>query len=273
MHKDGRVIWAVTDVIKVDFSGGGTKVVIVQDVTKEKEAFLDVQNAVRVRDEFLSIASHELKTPITALALQAELTLRHMEKYGPHESSYNRLRDFAIDISRQTDRLSKLVEDMLDVSRFMVAEMRLNRESVDLGAMAKEVAGRLNPSLQAAGCELKLKIGENVNGIWDRYRIEQVLTNLLTNAMKYGANRSVVISVSAVSKNAIISVQDFGAGIAEENQDRIFDRFERVGSPVGITGMGLGLFISRQIVESHGGKIVVRSTLGKGSTFSVELPL
>jgi PAS domain S-box-containing protein len=233
---------------------------------------LGLQKAVNSRDEFLSIASHELKTPLTSLKLQWQMTQRAVQtKEGSAASPERLARTLAVS-ARQLDRLTSVIEDLLDVSRIEAGRMQYHFEPVDLAGLAAEVVERLSEQLKAAGCALTLAAAEGTTVVCDRFRIEQVLTNLLTNAAKYGAGGAVSVIVSPSSGGASITVTDRGMGIASESQSRIFDRFERAISHNNISGLGLGLYITRQIVESHRGSVRVRSAPGEGSTFTVDLP-
>jgi PAS domain S-box-containing protein len=235
--------------------------------------YSQAEAAIQARDEFLSIASHELKTPITSLKLQTQWHKRRLEKDDASLFEPKGVRKLIDVVDRQTERLAKLVDDMLDISRIAHGKLSLQRESVDLGLLVREVLDRLDEQLKAQGCRYGLQADGAVVGLWDRYRLEQVVINLLTNAMKYGDRKPVEISVRSHLEHAILTVKDLGMGIAPGNLERIFQRFERAISSENISGLGLGLYITRQIVEAHGGSIRVESVLGQGSTFTVELPL
>jgi signal transduction histidine kinase len=234
----------------------------------------EAQEATRVREDFISIAAHELRTPLTPLKLQVELVRRHLTKRGielePGGPALLKLIDGS---DKQIDRLSRLVEDMLDTSRVATGQLTLDLESVDLSELVRELVERLQPELSRAKCSLELRVEPNVVGRWDRVRIEQVLINLLTNATKYGAGKPIELTVTTGAGLATIVVRDFGIGIAPEDRQRIFERFERAVSRRGFGGLGLGLYVARQIVQAHGGAIRVESEIGKGSAFIVELPL
>jgi len=228
------------------------------------------QDAIRIRDEFLSIASHELKTPLTPLQLQLDslgATLRNSELKS---DKLNRRLETA---NRQTRRLAKLVENLLDVSRISAGRLSLERERFDLSAVTAEVAERFGPDAAAAGCRVTVHADRAVLGDWDRLRLEQVVTNLLSNAIKYGAGKPIDIHVRQDGGTARLTVADQGIGISPEDSARIFGRFERAVPLRHYGGMGLGLYIARQIVDAHGGSIVVSSAPGRGSTFTVVLPL
>lgn len=233
------------------------------------------QNAIRLRDEFLSIASHELKTPITPLKLQLQALIRQVQKFSEGRGAFpaDRVRG-ALDISlKSTNRLSRLVEDLLDVSRIMNGEMKFVRSPVSLGELVHDVVARYAQELADSGSELRVNIRQDGVGNWDPVRIDQVIMNLLSNSLKYGAGKPIEITVDSKDGQAILEVRDQGIGIAPENQERIFRRFERAITATKISGMGLGLYIVRMIVDAHGGKIRVKSELGQGSTFTVELPI
>ncbi|MFL5812550.1 MAG: CHASE domain-containing protein [Bdellovibrionia bacterium] len=229
------------------------------------------REATAVRDEFLSICSHELKTPLTTLKLQAQKNKRILAKQNVlTEQSVNSLLNAT---EKQVDRLSRLVDDMLDVSRIVTGRLKVETESFELGALVREIVERLTPQIEAAGCRVKVEIVPSIVGEWDRLRIDQVVTNLITNAAKYGPGKPVYVSVTEEAGEAKISIRDEGIGIAPEHHRRIFERFERAVEDSGISGLGLGLYITRQILEAHGGNIQVESQVGQGATFIVTLPI
>jgi signal transduction histidine kinase len=231
----------------------------------------DLQAAVVTRDEFLSIASHELRTPITALMLEAQMLARRL---GRGEASPERTEKFVAGTQRQLARLTRLVDDMLDISRIARGSLQVNPEPVDLSALAADVGARFQDQLAAAGCTLSVDAPAPVAGTWDRYRLEQVVVNLITNAIKYAPGAPFALAVRRASPGlAELRATDGGPGVAPENQERIFHRFERVSSTARSSGLGLGLYICREIVEAHGGTIRMESAPGKGSTFIVSLPL
>ncbi len=228
------------------------------------------QDAIQTRDEFLSIASHELRTPLTSLLLRLEAFERTAKEGRALDARY--LEGSLDVIHRQAKRLSALVEQLLDVSRMRHGQFDLDREEADLAEILREVSGRLAGSLALAGCTLTLSAPSPVVGRWDRMRMEQVITNLLSNAIKFARSTNVEAGVEADADTARLFVRDRGLGIAQVDQERIFGRFERAASSKYYGGLGLGLYITRQIVEAHGGTIRVSSTPGEGSTFVVEVP-
>ena len=229
--------------------------------------------SVRQRDDFMSIASHELKTPLTSLKLQTQLNERALERGDQRILTAEGIRKLVQNTHKQVDRLSRLVEDMLDISRINTGKLSIASEAMNLTELTAELIERFQPQLAEAGCTVVTDLELEVAGNWDRYRVEQVINNLLSNAVKYSTGGQLQIVVKKDSDWAELSVQDQGPGIATEDHERIFLRFERAVKNTGISGLGLGLFISKQIVESHGGSISLVSEPGEGSKFTVKLPL
>jgi signal transduction histidine kinase len=174
-------------------------------------------------------------------------------------------------VSRQGSRLTHLAEALMDVARLSTGRLQLGREEFDLAELAGEVTTRFAEDLERAGCELQLRTSP-VRGCWDRLRVEQVLTNLLANAIKFGPGRPIEVRVEGEGELARLVVRDQGMGISPEAQRRIFERFERAVSFRSYGGLGLGLYVSKQIAEAHGGHIHVSSEPGEGATFTVEFP-
>ncbi|MBZ4416475.1 ATP-binding protein [Myxococcus sp. RHSTA-1-4] len=231
------------------------------------ELYRDAQAAIRMRDEFLSVASHELKTPLTSLRLQHALVERAVCESHP-EKTRSRLNA----AMRQVDRLTSLVDSLLDVSRLSLGKLALELSEVDLVQVVKDGVERLEAVFAQAGCEVHLTAASEVRGYWDGSRLEQVVVNLLSNAAKYGAGRPVRIEVDVDEGQARLRVRDEGIGISAEALPRLFGRFERGVSDRHYGGLGLGLYISRQIVEAMGGTIRVESQQGQGALFTVRLP-
>jgi PAS domain S-box-containing protein len=234
--------------------------------TDNARLYREAQEAIAVREDFLSIASHELKTPLTTLQLQVQRLLRR----GEAETSLSPNGLSALE--RQVNRLTGLINDLLDISRITGGRMELEREEVDLAAVVRDVVARQEEDRTRARCPITVAIDRGSLGLWDRLRIEQVVSNLLSNAIKYGAGQPIEVSVDGDAEFARLTVRDHGIGIAPEHQVRIFQRFERAVSKSNYGGFGLGLWIVRQIVEAHGGMIHVASEPQRGSTFCVELP-
>lgn len=234
------------------------------------QRYAEAKEAVRIREDFLAIASHELRTPLTALQLHLEGTRRLLARRERVE-----VPEIAAKVEgslRQTARLSKLVDGLLDVSRISQGKLTLALEEIDLAEVAREVVQRLSLEAQAAGSSLTLSAASKVVGRWDPIRIEQVFTNLVGNAIKYGAGKPIAVKVEPLENAALITVKDLGIGISPEDLGRLFGRFARAVSSQHFGGLGLGLYISRQIVEAHGGAIEVQSEVQQGTVFTVTLP-
>lgn len=232
----------------------------------------ELLQSVQQRDEFMSIASHELRTPLTALKLQIQLVPRILQNVT-FEHKEHLLKLFE-NSQQQLEQFSRLVEEILDLSLISAGRLPLVPENVDLSELVRVVVEQHRPELERLGCKVDLKTSTQVQGLWDPVRLRQVVSNLLSNAMKYGAGKSVEISVLKEATLAKFIIRDHGIGIALEDQARIFGRFERATSISQYGGLGLGLFVSEQIVNAHGGSIRVESEgLGRGSAFIVELPI
>lgn len=245
------------------------------EAEKERARLLkEAQEALQLREEFLSVASHELRTPLTPLRLQIQLLQRHLQESALASHAEARRFHKLLQMSmHHVDRLRKLVDDLLDVSRISAGQLELQLGDVDLSALVTETVAGFDQELSAAGSALSVCASEPVVGRWDRSRIEQVVVNLLANAMKYGAGAPISVGVQRKGALAELWVEDRGIGIPKQAQDRIFGRFERATSIRSFGGLGLGLFITRRIVEAHRGTVRVLSAPGEGATFTVELPI
>lgn len=231
-----------------------------------------LQEAVRLRDDFLSVAGHELKTPLTTLQLNVETLQRNLREPKEAASGVRAEKGLAT-VRRQVSRLTTLVGQLLDVSRIQAGRLSLDLEEVDLSQLVTELAGRLEDEATRAGSKLQVTTPGPAVGTWDRSRLEQIVLNLVSNALKYGRGKPVVVTVAKDDGHAALTVRDEGIGIGAEDQSRIFERFERAVSGRHYGGLGLGLWIVRQLVAAHGGSIRVDSAPGRGSTFTLELPL
>ncbi|VTR92779.1 histidine kinase : Histidine kinase OS=Hyalangium minutum GN=DB31_7586 PE=4 SV=1: HisKA: HATPase_c [Gemmata massiliana] len=228
-----------------------------------------VREVIETRDEFFSVATHELKDPLFSVQLSLQLLQHAAEKQGPVPVYVAHHLDVA---GRQTARLARLIDNMLDVSRIRSGRLQLDPETLDLAELARDAAGRFRESARAAGCDLDVEATGQVIGYFDRLKLDQVLSNLLTNALKYGAGRPVVLRVREVGDAAVIEVEDGGPGVAAADRERIFARFERASGGHKKESLGLGLYIVRSIAEAHGGTATVRGVPGQGATFVVTLP-
>lgn len=234
----------------------------------------ELTDAIRIRDEFLSIAAHELRTPLMTLQLQLDSLARGLDRAGsaPAAELLPKLRGKVDTALRQTGRLTLLVDDLLDVARSARGALGIQLEEVDLERVVQDVVERFAPEAARAGSALTASTRGPVTACVDRLRIEQVLTNLISNALKYGRGQPVAVELTSGPERATLIVRDHGIGISPTDHARIFDRFERAVSARHYGGLGLGLFITGRIVEAHGGVIRVDSALDQGAAFVVELP-
>jgi len=274
VRKDGTRFWAdVVITALVDDCGklmGYAKVT--RDLTErlraqEEQLWLaHAEEAVRLRDEFLSIAAHELRTPLSAVQLQLQGLLERPEGLDP------RIRSRVERACRSGERLVALVDTLMDVSRITTGSFNLAPSRFDLTVAVQEVVERFREHATRAGSTVTLRSEGVLEGRWDRLRIEQVITNLLTNALKYAAGTPVEITLSGTEHDVMVTVSDGGPGIPESAQERIFLRFERAAPMRNFGGLGLGLYVARQIVEAHGGEIQLERLRPKGAHFVIRLP-
>jgi signal transduction histidine kinase len=238
-----------------------------QEIEKSRAA---LQKAVDARDEFLNIAAHELRNPLTALQLRAESKVRKLRKAG---MSQQELQSLAADDERHVKEVVHLVENMLDASRMDRPGWTVQPTLCDLIPLIHQSLERFTPELERASCAVTTDLPPRLVGKFDPQRLEQVLRNLWTNALKYGGGRSISIAATMEPGTAVIRVTDQGRGIAPRDLSRIFEKYERVGDRAAESGLGLGLYICKRIIEQHGGTIVAESKLGQGSSFVVRLPV
>jgi PAS domain S-box-containing protein len=232
----------------------------------------ELQAAVQLRDNFLSVASHELKTPLTPMLIRLHTLVRAMEAQ-PDAPFARQVRRYTETAGRQIQKLVTLINDLLDVSRIAAGRFRLDWEQIDLVMVVREVTGRFELEANRAGSPMTLQLPPALPMLSDPMRLEQVVTNLVDNAIKYGSGRPIEVRLGDEGGQAVLVVRDQGIGIPPEFQPRIFQRFERAVSERHYGGLGLGLYITRTIVEALGGSIAVASTEGLGATFTVKLPL
>ncbi|CAI8702543.1 hybrid sensor histidine kinase/response regulator [Pseudomonas sp. YuFO20] len=234
---------------------------------------LELEQAVRMRDDFMSIVAHEVRTPLNGLILETQLRKMHLARDNAAAFTLDKMHAMVDRDERQIKSLIRLIEDMLDVSRIRTGKLSIRPTHFDLAALARGLVQNFAPQIEAAEASVSLDAEQPVMGDWDEFRIEQVISNLLTNALRYGAKSPISLKVYSENGEARVEVRDSGIGISEENQQRIFQQFERVSANHVAAGLGLGLFISEQIVAAHGGTITVESRIGEGALFRVCLPL
>jgi signal transduction histidine kinase len=237
---------------------------------ERRETLEQLKAAVAARDQFISIASHELKTPLTSLQLQVQSLERSLEN-GTLDP--DRMKHKLKTVARSTERMGELVNRLLDVSRITGGVMDLIREDLDLVQLTEEVVARFGEALRQADSALRLVAPAAVPGRWDRMRLDTVISNLLSNAIKYGEGKPIAVRVEIDGKTARLAVQDRGIGIDPVDQARIFERFERAVTERHYGGFGVGLWVARLVAEAHGGRLDVHSAPGEGSTFVLELPV
>jgi signal transduction histidine kinase len=242
-------------------------------LSKLQQTQNELEHAVRMRDDFMSIVSHEVRTPLNGLILETQLRKLHLAKGNAAAFSMDKMQAMVERDERQIQSLIRLIEDMLDVSRIRTGKLSIRTSAFDLAELVGNLLESFSAQIAAAESSVTYTAEEPVIGVWDEFRIEQVVANLLTNALRYGARKPIEVRVYAVAGQARVEVRDQGIGISPENQRRIFQQFERVAANHAIHGLGLGLFISDQIVAAHGGEIVVESEEGNGSMFRVCLPV
>lgn len=248
---------------------------------REQEALLkklqatqnELEQAVRMRDDFMSIVAHEVRTPLNGLILETQLRKMHLARDNAAAFTLDKMHAMVERDERQIKSLIRLIEDMLDVSRIRTGKLSIRPSRFDLVKLVANLLQNFAPQFDAAESTVTFTADEPVEGPWDEFRIEQVISNLLTNALRYGGKGPIDVRVYSHEGQARVEVQDRGIGISEENQKRIFQQFERVSAKTVVAGLGLGLFISEQIVAAHGGSIVVESRINEGALFRVCLPL
>lgn len=281
LFRGGSVVWVNLSASLVRDDEGRPLYVLaaVEDIHRRKALeeertllLAETREALRLREEFLAVASHELRTPLTPLSLKLQVLLREAREH-PELPFARRVEERLESGQQHVQRMKRLIEELLDASRLRSGRLVLSLEDVDLSALVREVARRFEPVARRTGCSLEVEAPVPVVGRWDAQRLEQVVTSLLSNALKFGAGRPVRLRVEEEGGLARLMVRDDGIGIAPEHLPNIFDRFSRGVSERHYGGMGLGLFLTRHVVHSLGGEVVAESIPGQGATFTVRLPL
>lgn len=276
-RKDGTRFWASV-VISAMRDATGTLVgyaKVTRDLTERRRAeqerlrLVQTQEALRLRDEFVSVAAHELRTPLTALQLGLQGLSRHSPGWA--EGDARRLSRSL----RSANRLGQLVESLLDVTRISRGRLELRRSRFDMVEALHEVVEGLQDSAEEAGCPLTVALAGPLDGEWDRLRVEQIVMNLLGNAFKYAPRAPVRLAArrGKGGAEAVIEVEDRGPGLPEEDLARIFGRFERATSVHPHAGLGLGLYVTQELVNAHGGSVEAENLTAGGLRFTVRLPL
>ncbi len=230
--------------------------------------YQEAQKAIRVRDDFISIASHELRTPVTSLKLYIAVLQKQLAWLEDESVAHSLSK-----MDAQLNKLTLLIKDLLNVSRIELGRLDYQEDLFDLNAVVKETVEQIQPTTRKHYIRVEGQVNRQVRG--DKDRIGQVLTNLLTNAIKYSPQaETIIVRVASTDESVAVSVQDFGIGIEKEHLQAIFERFYRVTDPDEKTfpGLGIGLYISQEIIKRHGGTLLVESEKGHGSVFSFTLP-
>ena len=232
---------------------------------------IEAKAQLRARDEFLAIAAHELRNPMTPIGAWVELLITQAHRQSIHVPP---------EILRGLERLEFLVNaylrratTLLDVSRINTGNLQLTKAPIDLSSLVRETVSAMIPAAETAGCALHLTVQDSVSGSFDRTAVEQVIENIVSNAIRYGAGRPINIAFTADGNTVCLAVSDQGIGISKADQTRIFEQFQRVAGNNTAGGFGVGLWITKQLVLAMGGSISVASKPGAGSTFTVTLPL
>lgn len=233
----------------------------------------ELQKAVHMRDDFMSVVAHELLTPLNTLFLETQQRKMELDRDNTALFDKTGLAQMFSRDQQQIQSMVSLIDDILDVSRIQHNRLSVRPRPTELSSLVKRAVGQLSGQAAAAGVPVAVHADQAIQGCWDEFRIQQVIINLLTNALRYGDGKPVSISLVPVPDGARIDVCDQGKGIPAGDQQRIFEQFERGADHISPDGFGLGLYISRQLVEAHGGRIELASGAGKGSVFSVTLPL
>lgn len=230
-----------------------------------------LERAVTMRDDFMSMVSHELRNPLNSVYLQTQLRRKLLA--GPNPPDRDAMLKMVDRDERQIRSMIRLLDDMLDVSRLRTGKLAMMPGPYDLALLARRVVESIGEQAAAAGVPISLELSaEAIPLRGDEFRIEQVITNLLTNALRYGESKPIEVRVGTGDGAAWVSVRDHGMGIAPQDQERIFEQFERTEGSAQVPGLGLGLFIARQIVQAHEGRLEVRSQRGEGAEFVLHLP-
>lgn len=274
---DKSIVWAEVSVVPFQDTAGQRNLCIVEDITerklsvdKLKKSEEDLKLALAIRDQFISIASHELKTPLTSLKLQLQMMYRDLRN-EERPCCVSAAKSLELS-NRQVDRMNDLIENLLNVARINSGKLDLKLEEFDLSEVLNECLEKFKALFQESECEVICKVDTKLYGKWDRSRIEQVFSNLLSNAIKYAPKKPISITLAKENDVITLTVRDHGPGIPTEKQSVIFDRFVRATNENNISGLGLGLYITKQIVEAHKGTIEVNNE-DKGASFRVKLPV
>ncbi|MFC7297504.1 hybrid sensor histidine kinase/response regulator [Herminiimonas aquatilis] len=232
---------------------------------------VELQRSLRMRDDFMSMVAHELRTPLNTLFLETQMRKMQLEKSNMEAFNEEKLQRMVARDGRQIQSMIRLIDDMVDVSRIRSGKLSIRPIETELSDLLQRIVSDLSHQAAAAGTDITLDANKISSGTWDEFRVEQIIINLLTNALRYGGGKPVKVMLEANPVYAEVTVRDQGNGITAADQHRIFEPFERAGTKTG-AGLGLGLYIARQLAEAHGGSLTVDSTYGEGAAFRLRLP-
>lgn len=244
---------------------------VICDITEKKIKEDERAAVMKIRDQFFLIAGHELRTPLTCMQLQFQVSEWDLRN-NPEVFTIERIESGLKKQQQHLKRITRIVENILDESKIAAGRFHMQFEEFDLSEMVADVLEEFKVIAKSSDVEIHVIASETIVGYWDRFRLEQVLLNLLINAVRYGHKKPIQVEVKREDNFACFIVRDKGIGIQPEDQSRIFERFERANTDLDVNGIGLGLYISNNIVSAHGGKIRLKSEFGKGSEFTVLLP-
>lgn len=234
----------------------------------------DLKKEIRQRDEFLSVASHELKTPLTSMLLQTQTALHNMRNVSLSQFSVGNLMRMLESVENQTRRLSKMINDLLSVSVIATGNLELEYEKTDFNKLVKDVLNDFSTRIEKENYRILYEDeGKQIIGDWDKIRIEQAISNFISNAIKYGDHKPIQIRLKRVNNHAEFIIKDDGIGMSSQLQKNIFDLFQRGVSKAEYKGLGIGLYITQKIIKAHGGSIQVKSSPNRGTEFTTILPL
>jgi signal transduction histidine kinase len=258
----------------------GRQVLALEQARREQDALLaelnatkeELERAVRMRDDFMSMVAHELRTPLNTLYLETQMRTMHLQRGNMAAFDRDGMEKMVARDERQIHAMIRLIDDMLDVSRLRNGSVSIRPSEVEINELVERVIGDLARRMNTAGARVSFHPAVPAVGCWDEFRIEQVIVNLLTNALRYGAGKPVDVQVDSDEDSVRVTVRDQGQGIAAADCARIFEPFERGHDNQVSGGLGLGLYISQQLARAHGGELTVRSKPGEGAAFTLALP-
>ncbi|OQW54416.1 MAG: hypothetical protein A4S09_05935 [Proteobacteria bacterium SG_bin7] len=243
----------------------------VRDITDRVSRHQELLDVIRERDFFISVASHELKTPLTSLKLRIQLLDMLLKEPGGIQDQEEEIHKSVSVCSRQVDKLASMCNDLLDLAKIQSRKMEISFRTFKLRSLLVDILERMEGEVKSAAITVTLNISEVLEVRWDMARIEQVFVNLISNVLKYAPGKTLEIKCDTAEEFVKLEFVDSGPGITEENQKRLFNPFSRCASKYS-TGLGLGLFICKGIIEQHRGKISVQSRVNEGTKFILELP-